>query len=107
MNEVGVFVPEANTHPNIERRELDPQSRFSLLPTRRRGGGGAVSGTRLAQCRRLAELMQSDSSIFPTTEYERTNRAFFAKRQYVFSRCRRSPQAWQPHRFVVPLVGQT
>ena len=44
------------------------------------------------------------------------NRAFFAKLQYVslphcpeivFSRRRRSPQAWQPHRLVVPLVGQT
>ena len=45
MNEVGVFVPEANTYPNIERRELDPRSRLSLLRTlrRRRVGNEASS----------------------------------------------------------------
>ena len=81
MNEVGVFVPEANTHPNIERRELDPRSASLCC----RHSVGAASGTRLAQCRRLAELMQIDSIILPTTEDERTNRASLAKLQYVLS----------------------
>ena len=45
MNEVGLVVPEANTHPNVEMGKLDPRSRLSLLQTlrRRRVGNEASS----------------------------------------------------------------